>query len=121
MFGILGFIKNIILLTGFFIFLSYPVNDKPIFSYIYDITSPITKPMYKKSNQFVSNGFHKTKKLLKELFLNSEPKLSVQEFTDSVNQRFSSHNKKQKKDLSIERSYDDISYKDRMEAKKLFK
>lgn len=121
MFGLIGLVKNIIMLTVFFLLLSYPVKNKPIFNYVYEVTSPLTKPLYKNTNQFVSQGISKTKVLFKELFFNSEPKVSIQEFTDSVNQRFSSQNKKQKKDLSNERSYDDISNKDKIEAKKLFK
>lgn len=117
-------IKNLIILSVFFLVMSYPVKNKPLFNYVYDITSPMTKPLYKKADHFISNGYAKTKRLVKDLFFNAEPKVSVQSFTDSVNQRLSSQTrrkKRQKKSPSKEGLDEHISNKDQKDLKRLFK
>lgn len=117
-------IKNLIILSVFFLVMSYPVKNKPLFNYVYDITSPMTKPLYKKADHFISNGYAKTKRLVKDLFFNAEPKVSVQSFTDSVNQRLSSQTRKkrvQKKSPSREGLDEHISNKDQKDLKRLFK
>ena len=62
-------IKNIITLSVFFLVMSYPVKNKPLFSYVYDVTSPMTKPLYKKADHLISHGYAKTKRLVRDLFL----------------------------------------------------
>jgi hypothetical protein len=121
-------IRNLILFSVFFLFLSYPVKQKPIFNYIYSVTSPLTKPIYKETSLFISRGYSKSKRLVQRLLFNSEPTVSVQKFSDSVNRRFSSNkrksavNSRKKKSLPKSGRLDEhISNRDQDDLKKLFK
>lgn len=115
-------IKNIITLSVFFLVMSYPVKNKPLFSYVYDVTSPMTKPLYKKADHLISHGYAKTKRLVRDLFFNAEPKVSIKSFTDSVNQRLSSQSKVKKRSPSYKEGLDEhISNKDQKDLKRLFK
>jgi len=62
---------------GFFLlsylFLSIPINKKPLFDYLYFLTSPATTPMYTAIKTGTSNGWRATEHFTAKLFSNSVP------------------------------------------------
>ncbi len=71
---------------GFFVvsylILSIPFNNKPLFDYSYNLTSPATKPMYTAIKIGVVEGWEATQRFTKRLFSNSLP--SETAYVDSV-------------------------------------
>ncbi len=71
--------KPLVRVLGFFIgivlFLSITVNNKTIFSYIYQVISPATMGAQSLTGSVFKNGFHMTKGYTKKLFDNSDPKI----------------------------------------------
>lgn len=78
------------LLFGFLIFLSVTINDKPIFSYIYKVISPMTTASQEAVASFFNRSVNSTEKYSKKLFDNSVPK----GMKDSVDSKLSSTLKK---------------------------
>lgn len=73
------------ILVGFFLFLSVTVKNKPIFYYVYDVTSPATKYVQSATENFFDRSVNSTEKYSKKLFDNSIPKVK-----DSVDSKLSS-------------------------------
>lgn len=62
---------------GFFVvsylILSIPINNRALFDYSYDLTSPATKPVYSAIKIGVVEGWEATERFTKRLFSNSVP------------------------------------------------
>lgn len=78
-------LKICVILVGFFLFLSITVKNKPIFNYVYDMTSPVTKYAQNATENFFDRSVNSTEKYSKKLFDNSVPKVK-----DSVKSKLSS-------------------------------
>lgn len=79
-------VKTTFLLIGFLLFLSVTINEKPIFSYIYKVISPVTTSSQKAISSFFSQSVDNTEKYSKKLFDNSVPRLK-----DRVGSKMSSN------------------------------
>jgi len=73
------------ILIVFFLFLSVTVKNKPIFNYVYDVTSPATKYAQNVTEDFFGRSVNSTEKYSKKLFDNSVPKVR-----DAVDSKLSS-------------------------------
>jgi len=73
------------IIIGFFVFLSITVKNKPIFNYIYEVTSPATKFAQNATEEFFGRSVNSTEEYSKKLFDNSVPKVR-----DAVDSKLSS-------------------------------
>lgn len=60
---------------GFLLFLSITINEKPIFSYIYNFISPATKYAQDATESFFGRSVASTQTYSKKIFENSVPKV----------------------------------------------
>jgi hypothetical protein len=67
-----------------YLLLSFPVNQKPLFSHLYNFSRHATQPVYGFAIHQVERAFENAKELTKKLFFNAKPNLNM-----------SSHNIKQ--------------------------
>lgn len=63
------------ILVGFFVFLSITIKNKPIFNYVYDVTSPATRYVQNLTGNFFNHSMNSTEEYSKKLFDNSVPKV----------------------------------------------
>lgn len=77
------------LLIGFLLFMSITVNNRPIFSHVYEFISPATKFAQNKTEEFFAQSFQNTQSYSRKIFENSVPKVK-----DSVESKLSSTLKK---------------------------
>jgi hypothetical protein len=72
-------------LTAFLLFLSITINDKPVFSYVYDLISPVTKYAQNHIQSFFNKSLDTSETYSKKIFANSVP-----HFNDSVRSKLAS-------------------------------
>jgi hypothetical protein len=89
--------KFIIFFALSFVILSLPINNKTLFNHAHEVAHPLTSRIFDQTKIFLNNSFENTKDVTKQLFISANPKGSVNEFTDKVNSRFSSHYKTQER------------------------
>ncbi len=102
-------ISTTVLLTGFLLFLSLEIGNKPIFSYLHTIVSPITRSAQNAAESFFSRSIDNTHDYTRKIFDNSVPKVK-----DSVKSKLSSQKKHQE-------PLEDISHKEKKELDGLIK
>ncbi len=76
------------LLVGFLLFMSITVNNKPMFSHVYEFISPATKYAQNKTEEFFEKSFQSTQTYSKKIFDNSVPKVK-----DSVKSKLAAQGK----------------------------
>jgi hypothetical protein len=76
------------LLIGFVLLMSITVNNRPLFSHVYDLISPATKAAQNKTEEFFAQSLAETQAYSKKIFDNSLPKVK-----DSVKSKFSANKK----------------------------
>lgn len=67
-------IKFFIAFSVSFVFLSIPIQSKPIFYYLNQWASPITSEIFTSSKKVLIEGVHETKVISKKMFNNTRPK-----------------------------------------------
>lgn len=76
------------LLFGFFLVLCININERPLFSYLYNVISPATKYTQNATQSFFKKSFSSTQSYSKKLFDNSVPRVK-----DSVASKLSANKK----------------------------
>lgn len=76
------------LLVGFLLFMSITINNKPMFSHVYEFISPATKYAQSRTEDFFAKSFQSTQTYSKKIFDNSVPKVK-----DSVKSKLSAQGK----------------------------
>lgn len=76
------------LLVGFLFFMSIEVNNRPMFSHVYEFISPATKYAQNKTEDFFAKSLESTQSYSKKIFDNSVPKVK-----DSVKSKLSAQQK----------------------------
>lgn len=104
-------VKSFCLIFFFLIFLCITIDDKPIFTYIYNSISPVTTSCQELVEGFFNRSIAGTKSYSRKIFDNSVPKIK-----DSVKSKLSSQLKNQ--DNVIEEK---ITEEDRSELDALIK
>lgn len=107
----ISLIRNLCLFVMFTFFLSITIDKKTLFTYVYQVISPITIAAQNSTQSVLSNTLEGAKGFSKKLFDNSLPR-----FKDSVKSKMSSMQKKEAHSSS-ERITDD----EREELKNLIK
>jgi hypothetical protein len=104
-------IKVLGLLFAFILFLSITIKERPVFSYIYEILSPISVPAQKHLSLILHDTMVSTQEFSRKLFNNSIPRAK-----DTVNSKLSSNKK-----FDVEKNLDAASDEDRAQLEALIK